>query len=376
MLSHIYIRNFAIIREMDLDLKEGLNIITGETGTGKSVVISAVSTALGGRGSTSYVADGCDKAVVQLVFSLSDRERALITSDFGYMLEDPDEDLILSRDFYASGKSIARVNGRIVTLAALSEIAAQLVDVHGQYDNQKLLHSASHLGILDRFAGPAILPLREKMALTYEKYRSVRHSLTKLRKDHSEYLRRRDFLRYEYDEITAAELREDEDAELKQRLTLLQNGEKIYRTLEEAYDILYAGPLDHCASLLSGISGYDESYASFSEAVQSCMYTLQDICGELRKARDQVTFSPGEIDEVMERLDLIEKLSRKYGGSISDILAYRDSISDELSRLENIDDEENDLERKLGELSSQLDALSRGADGYDAAEPERRCPSR
>ena len=119
MLSHIYIRNFAIIREIDLDLSEGLNIITGETGTGKSIVIQAVSTALGGRGSASYVADGCDKATVQLVFSLSAEEKALLAAEFDYILEDSEEDLILSRDFHASGKSIARINGRIVNLSAL-----------------------------------------------------------------------------------------------------------------------------------------------------------------------------------------------------------------------------------------------------------------
>ncbi len=358
MLSHIYIRNFAIIREIDLDLADGLNIITGETGTGKSIVIQAISTALGGRGSASYVADGCEKATVQLVFSLSEEEKKLLSSNFGYVLEDPEDDLILSRDFHASGKSIARINGRIVNLSALSEISAQLADIHGQYDNQKLLNPASHLKILDRFAGPDILPLRRRLALTYENYQRVRRSLNRLRKDHGEYLRRQDFLRYECDEIDAAALQEGEDSEMEQRLTLLQNSEKIYRNLEEAYDILYANPLSRCVSLLAEIGGYDESYASFTETVQSCMYTLQDICDEIRRARDQVTFSPEAIDEVMERLDLIEKLKRKYGGSISDILAYRGKISGELDLIENIDDQESDLEKQLSLLRTELDTLS------------------
>ena len=292
MLSHIYIRNFAIIREIDLDLSEGLNIITGETGTGKSIVIQAVSTALGGRGSASYVADGCDKATVQLVFSLSAEEKALLAAEFDYILEDSEEDLILSRDFHASGKSIARINGRIVNLSVLSEISAHLADIHGQYDNQKLLNPASHLKILDRFAGPDIIPLRRSLAKTYEKYQNVRRSLIRLRKDHSEYLRRRDFLRYECDEIDAAALREGEDSELEQRLALLQNGEKIYKNLEEAYDILYANSLSRCVALLSEIDGYDASYASFTETVQNCMYTLQDICDrDTQSARSGDIFS-------------------------------------------------------------------------------------
>ena len=359
MLSHIYIRNFAIIREIDLDLSEGLNIITGETGTGKSIVIQAVSTA---PGRPREALPMWQTAAIKPPFSSSflslQREKALLAAEFDYILEDSEEDLILSRDFHASGKSIARINGRIVNLSVLSEISAHLADIHGQYDNQKLLNPASHLKILDRFAGPDIIPLRRSLAKTYEKYQNVRRSLIRLRKDHSEYLRRRDFLRYECDEIDAAALREGEDSELEQRLALLQNGEKIYKNLEEAYDILYANSLSRCVALLSEIDGYDASYASFTETVQNCMYTLQDICDEIRRARDQVTFSPEAIDETMERLDLIEKLRRKYGGSIADILAYRAKISGELDLIENIDDRESDLEKQLGLLRAELDTLS------------------
>lgn len=358
MLSHIYIKNFAIIREIDLDLEDGLNIITGETGTGKSIVIQAIHTALGGRGSASLVAEGCDKALVQLVISLSPAERARIRAAADLELSEEEEDLILSRDFHASGKSIARVNGRIVTLSALAGIAAQLVDIHGQYDNQKLLNPASHRGILDSFAGPALTPLKRRLALTYENYLRVRRALSRLRKEHGEYLRRQDFLRYEKEEIDAASLREGEDEELTQQISILQNSEKIYSSLSQAYDILYGNDLDRCASLLSEIGEYDKAYGDFSEAVQNCIYTLEDICGEIRTARERITFSPEEIDLAMERIDLIEKLKRKYGGSIADVLAYRDKISGELDVFENVDDREKELENQLALLRTELDGLS------------------
>ena len=161
MLSHIYIKNFAIVREIDIDLESGFNIITGETGTGKSVVIQAVSMALGGRGSSSLVGKGCDRALVQLIFSLSEKERQLIEENCDYALDPAEEDLILSRDFQASGKSIARVNGRIVNLSVLSSIASILIDIHGQYDNQTLLRPENHREILDSFAGPEIPPVKK-----------------------------------------------------------------------------------------------------------------------------------------------------------------------------------------------------------------------
>ena len=186
MLTHIYIKNFAIIREIDIDLESGFNIITGETGTGKSIVIQAISTALGSRGSASLVAKGCDRALVQLIFSLSAEEKALISSNCDYAFDSADEDLIISRDFHASGKSIARINGRIVNLSVLSSVTSMLIDIHGQYDNQMLLHPDSHMKILDSFAGPEILPVKKQLSLTFEGYQKARRTLSKLLKEHGE----------------------------------------------------------------------------------------------------------------------------------------------------------------------------------------------
>ncbi len=357
MLTHIYIKNFAIIREIDIDLEAGLNIITGETGTGKSIVIQAISTALGGRGSSSLVAKGCDRALVQLIFSLSAEEKERINSDCDYSLEDIDEDLIISRDIHASGKSIARINGRIVNLSVLSSVTSLLIDIHGQYDNQMLLNSDNHMKILDSFTGEKIFPVKKRLALTFENYQTARRTLAKLLKEHGEYLRRQDFLRYELDEITAAAPIIGEDEELTQRLSILQNSEKIYASLNEVYELLYENSLERCAALLSDIADYDTSYAAFLESVQNCLYTLEDTCAEIRKARDNITFSPEEIDTVLERIDTLEKLKRKYGGTIDKVLEYRQQVAEELNTFENIDDREKELKIQIQDLQKQLDVL-------------------
>ncbi len=364
MLSHIYIKNFAIIREIDIDLDAGFNIITGETGTGKSIVIQAISAALGGRSSSSLVAKGCDKALVQLIFTLEPAEKqkiAQIAPDSGFFdssEDDTDSDMIISRDIHASGKSVARINGRIVNLSVLSAVTSVLIDIHGQYDNQMLLNSEHHLKILDNFAGPAIRPVLQELSAVYAECVTARRSLAKLLRDHGEYLRRQDFLHYELDEINAAALTPGEDEELTQRLSLLQNSEKIYANLNETYELLYSNSLDRCVSLLSEISEYDTSCAAFLETIQNCMYTLEDVCAEIRRTRDSISFSPEEMNDVQERIDTLEKLKRKYGGSVEKVIEYRERITEDLNTFENIDEKERELRQLLQSCRVKLDELS------------------
>ena len=358
MLAHIYIRDFAIIREIDIDLDSGFSIITGETGTGKSIVIQAVSMALGGRGSSSLVRKGCDRALVQLIFSLTDEEKRLIEENCEYALDSSDEDLILSRDIHASGKSIARINGRIVNLSVLSSVASVLMDIHGQYDNQTLLRPENHRNILDGFAGSEVLSTREKLKKSYSEYDRTRRALAKLRREHSEYLRRQDFLRYEADEIDSAAVAPGEDEELSRRLTVLQNSEKIYSALSEVYEILSENRLDRCTSLLSEIAGFDPACAGFLESIQNCMYTLEDVCAEVRKSKDSVSFEPEETDRVLGRLDLLDRLKRKYGGTLEKVMEYRDNAAAELDILENIDEKEQELKEQLKTQIRQVDSLS------------------
>ncbi len=351
MITHIYIKDFAIIREIDIDLGDNLNIITGETGTGKSIVIQAIDMALGGRGSSSLIADWADKALVQLIFSLDpvEKENAL-----NYISDFEDSEMIISRELSRSGKSIARVNGEIVTLSTLRKITAKLVDIHGQYDNQRLLDPINHLSIIDEFGDKNIGTVKDELARTFEDYSKTRLALKKLRQDHSDFLRKRDFMEFELKEIQAADPKPGEDTELAEHLNILQNSGKILENLSECYDILYNSQLGKAASLLSEISEYNEELASFTETISNCSYAVEDLCEDIRKARDSISFTGEELDSTIERLDLLDKLKRKYGGSIESVLEYREECEKDLELFESSDEAEKDLLDKLRQLRREL----------------------
>lgn len=365
MLTHIYIKNFAIIKEIDIDLNDRLNIISGETGTGKSIVIQAVNMALGGRGSASFVADGHDKALVQLVFSLSGPERLVIaaipeysqyiaTNDY---LSDGSE-LIITREFNKNGKSLARINGEIVTLSFLNGLTRHLVDIHGQYDNQTFLDPDRHMEILDNCGGNKLADIKGHVSALYAEYQSTRAQLIKIRSSHAEFLRKQDFMRFEVSEIDAADLHPGEDTELNDRLKILQNSEKIFAALSECYEILSSSGLDRCRSLMEDISGFGNDYAAISSALSDSVYALDDICEEIRRSRDSFSFTPDEIDVVITRLNMIDNMKRKYGGSIESILEYHDKCISELEKFENTEDIEKELTQNLSSLRKQILLLS------------------
>ena len=365
MLTHIYIKYFAIIKEIVIDLNVRLNIISGETGTGKSIVIQAVNMALGGRGSASFVADGYDKALVQLVFSLSGPERLVIaaipeysqyiaTNDY---LSDSSE-LIITREFNKNGKSLARINGEIVTLSFLNGLTRHLVDIHGQYDNQTFLDPDRHMEILDNCGGNKLADIKEHVSALYAEYQSTRAQLIKIRSSHAEFLRKQDFMRFEVSEIDAADLHPGEDTELNDRLKILQNSEKIFAALSECYEILSSSGLDRCRSLMEDISGFGNDYAAISSALSDSVYALDDICEEIRRSRDSFSFTPDEIDVVITRLNMIDNMKRKYGGSIESILEYHDKCISELEKFENTEDIEKELTQNLSSLRKQILLLS------------------
>ncbi|MGI6206493.1 MAG: DNA repair protein RecN [Anaerovoracaceae bacterium] len=356
MLSHIYIRDFAIIKEIDLDLSDGLNIISGETGTGKSIVIQAVNAALGGRGSAAMVAEGAKKALVQLVFTCTESEIGRL-GRFGKTCEDGE--IIFSREISASGRSTARINGEIVKLSELAETASNLADIHGQYDNQFFLNPSKHIDIIDLCASDTISPIKKRLSSLFSDYQQKRHELVKFRKDRGEYIRQRDFMQYELAEINAVDPKPDEDKELQEKSVVLSNGEKIFDTLSRCYDIIYNSNIEGCASMLSEIGQYSSVYSKLSEQTSECAYTLSDIQDEIRRARDDAVFSPEELDRVMSRIDAIENLKRKYGGTIESVLAHRDEAERALSLSEDSDEMEKQLKEQYIKVRDEVIAVSK-----------------
>ncbi len=353
MISQISIRDFAIIDRLNIDFREGLNIITGETGAGKSIVIEAVSLALGSRADTAFVRTGKEKAVIRLAVEACGTEVDELLEENGLPVEEP---LVILREVSAAGKSACRVNGETVSVSFLNRLCRKIADIHGQYDHQSLLNPESHITFVDLSGENEIRPIKEKVRELYHQYMALRKELALISRSQNEAERKRDFMRFELSEITAANPLPGEDRELEQRLVLLQNSEKIFENLAGAYEILCdASPsamegLGTSMRLLEEISSFSTEIGSLAETVSDCYYRLEDLGGALRRERDSVTFSPEELNQTIERLDLLTNLKHKYGGSagtLDAVLAYGETISRDIDLIENAD-------RRKGELESQL----------------------
>lgn len=342
MISHISIKNFATIENIDVDFEDGLNIITGETGSGKSIVIEAISLALGSRADSSYVRTGTDKAVIQLV---------------GYL---GDDEFVITREISATGKNLCRLNGEIVTLGRISQIASKLADIHGQYDNQSLLDPEYHIVMLDSYRHEETDSLREEVSRYYDEFSRCRRVLASLLSGEKESKRKLEFYRFEADEIDKADLMPGEDSELADRISLLQNSEKIYENLGSAYDAMYEESPSVMDGLGSAVKAVEEisfcskDMASLSEEFTDLYYRLEDICRQLRSMKDSVTFSPADLDMAILRQETIENLKKKYGGTIDDVLRYREELRARLDEAENSDEKKTVLMKELKSLRSSL----------------------
>ena len=342
MIDHISIKNFATIESTEIDFKDGLNIITGETGSGKSIVIEAVSLALGSRADSSYVRTGADKAIIQLSATSGD------------------EELVLTREISAAGKNLCRINGEIVTLSQLNAMASKLADVHGQYDNQSLLNPDYHIVLLDSYKHDRTDKLKEDTAEKYTSYIKARKELAHLLSVEKENARKLDFYKFEEAEIEKAHLLPGEDESLQERISLLQNSEKIYENINKAYQVMYEETpsvmegLNMSIKSIEEISSCSGKISALSEEFSDIYYRLEDICRQLGDLRGSITFSPEELDEAILRMDLIENLKKKYGSSIEEILEYQEKLQKQLSIAENMDEEKRRLMLNLKEAKQQL----------------------
>jgi len=342
MISHLSIKDFAIIENTEIDFYEGLNIITGETGAGKSIVIEAISLALGSRADTTFVRSGKEKAVIQLVASAGD------------------EDVIITREISSTGKSLCKINGEIVTLTALGQLCKKIADVHGQYDHQSLLNPENHIHLLDSYNSGHLYPLKETVFGDFTKYTESKNKLNAIVTNYEENRRKRDFMRFELDEIEKSKLRPGEDAELSELIALLQNSEKIYQNLSAAYAMSFdespsaLDVLKKSLGLLQDISDYSAGISALSEELSDIYYKLADIFSEIRNLRDKITFSQDDLDNSLARFDFLESLKRKYGGGLEKILEYAKTLTEQLSRIENIDEEKEALVADLTEREAAL----------------------
>ncbi len=348
MLSVLHIENIAVIEQADIQFDAGFNVLTGETGAGKSIVIDAISAILGERAYRDVIRTGCEKAFVSAVFTGVAELPWFEENRVDY---DPDE-LMIQREIFLDGKNACRVNGRPVTVALLRRLGAHLIDIHGQHDSQQLFDEANHLRYLDLFAADA-----EALAAyqdAYQALRQTRDEMDRLSMDEGEKLRRVEALQFQIREIENAAPKPAEDTALEAQRKRLQNGEKMKTGLCNASAALYGGEdSDGACSLvtdaereLSALCRYDEGLEPLRAKLSDLRYALQDVTEELRDLRDSLSFSEEELERLEERLDTLHRLKRKYGADCEEILAYLERSKAELEEIEFSSDRLEQLEKQ------------------------------
>lgn len=348
MLSLLHIENIAVIELADISFNRGFNILTGETGAGKSIVIDAISAIMGERAYRDMIRTGSTKASVRAIFTDVPQLAWFEENGVEY-----DPETVILREIYLDGKNICRVNGTLVSVSILHKLGIQLINIHGQHDSASLFDENNHLQFLDAFAD------NEKIRTQYqEKFSAVaalRREIERMTMDEGEKLRRMETLKYQIAEIEKADLEVGEDEALEERRKILQNAEKISDGMNSAVDCLYGGDdSDGAASLLASaeyalarISKYGDQIATLHEKVMDLMYQVQDLAEEARDARDDLAYSADELEQIESRLDVIHKLRRKYGSDCKEILVYLEKARNELDEIEFADDHLEKLKAKL-----------------------------
>ncbi len=370
MLTELHIQNFAIIDKLDLRFDSGLIILTGETGAGKSIILDAVVMLIGGKADTTFVRTDSDAAFVEAVFQLTGPEKEAVHFILNReeLMDDPNY-VVLMREVRKEGRSVARINGRTVNVGLLRELGALLIDIHGQAEHLSLLDPRAHLGLLDRYAEVG-LPLGDYRQ-TYQTLMNLRRELTDLRKTQSDSERRIELLTYQAEEIESAGLKMKEDEELRIERDRLANAESLAENAQEALAVLDEGSpetpaatdlVGQAAQALATLAKIDAGQAELANQAELLLETISDVIHSLRDYLEEIEFNPKRLDAVEERLDLIHSLNRKYGGSVSSVLAYGVDARKQLETITGAVDRINELEMQeaklLEKLSKQGTALS------------------
>ena len=348
MLRLLHIENIAVIERADILFERGFNVMTGETGAGKSIVIDAISAILGERAYRDMIRTGTQKAAVRAIFEDVSESKWFADNDVPFAPE-----TTIQREIYLDGKNVCKVNGVPVTVSVLKQLGIQLINIHGQHDSASLFDENYHLSFLDGFAcDDALLDeYREK----YQSVLSLRHEIDRLSMDESEKLRRMETLKYQIEEISRADLKPGEDDTLESRRKLLQNSEKLSEGLQDAAGCIDGGDdsegaaalLSEAERALARIARYDESLSQLHDTVSDLMYQVQDVAEQLRDRLYQLSYSADELEQIEDRLDTIHRLRRKYGATCEDILQFLAKAQKELDEIEFAGDRVEQLKGKL-----------------------------
>ena len=355
MLFHLSVRNLALIDSAEVEFEEGLNILTGETGAGKSVIIGSVNAALGGKTSKDMIRQGCDYAYVELVFSVTDekKRRELAARE---VCPDADGNLIISKKIMPS-RSISRINDETVTAARLREITGILIDIHGQHEHQSLLYHAKHLEILDEYGKSRIAKLKEQTAEAYQEYAAVKKKLEYYQSGREQLLRETDFLRFEIEEIENAGLKPGEEEELESAYRRFSNSRRIVESLSEAYQAVSGDAVARALLAVEKAAEYDEGISGIRDQLYDVDALMSDLNREISSYMEEMTFDEAAFRETEERLDLIRGLENKCGDTIEKVLDSLDRKREKLEELEHFDLRREETERRFAQLEDRLETL-------------------
>lgn len=365
MISSLHIKNIGIIEDLSVDLNNGLNVLTGETGAGKTLIIDSLQIISGGRFSKEMIRKGETNSFVELCMYNPESQYSI------------DGNIIVSRETNINGKNMCKINGRMVTVNELKEFMMKFIEIHGQNDNQTILDAKSHIKYLDGFIFNELKDKKEEYAKLYDRYVEIKNELKMNYGDDKERQRKLDLLKYQMDEIEEANLKLNEEEELEEKRKIFLNSEKISENLTEADTLLSENTIDSLSMViraLKKIENIDKKYEKASTELKNTYYELQELARDISNYKDDIYFDEEERNYVEERLDLIYSLKRKYGNDISEILKYKDDIKEEINHIENLDtynqklkSELNVVKEKMNDLGGKISNIrKKGADKLSA----------
>ena len=350
MITSLHIKNIGIIEDININLNEGLNVLTGETGAGKTLIIDSLQIISGGRFSKEMIRKGENNSFVELCMFCPENENAI------------DGNIIVSREINSNGRNLCKINGRMATVNELKDFMSKFIEIHGQNDNQNLLDSKLHLKYLDGFIGNEIIEQKEKYKELYSRYMQILQELKVNYGDDKERQRKLDLLKYQVNEIEEANLKKNEENELEEKRKIFLNSEKISENLMETDTLLAENVIDSLSMAiraLEKIEDIDKKYEKASMSLKSTYYELQELSRDISSYKDDIYFDEEERNYTEERLDLIYSLKRKYGNSIEEILKYSENIKEEIEHIENLEDCNNKLKKELKELEVKMNKLGK-----------------
>ena len=348
MLSTLHIKNIGIIDDLSINFEEGFNVLTGETGAGKTLIIGSLAILSGGRFSKEMIRKGEECSLIEASIFVPQSEFA------------EDGNIIISREVYSNGRNTCKVNGNLVTVSELKRIMSKIIDIHGQHDNQNLLDNTKHIVYLDSFIGDELFKMKQEYQEYFNKYNEIKNKLKNNYGDETEKTRRLDLLRYQYNEIDVANLKIGEDLELEEKHNIMMNSEKLKENLEEIDENINSNAIEYISNsirCLEKIEDYGEIYKSKLAELKSIYYELQETARDLSSLKDEANFDEYERDEVERRLDIIFSLKRKYGNSIEEILEYKDKLAEEIEQIENVEVINKKLRIEQKEIESKMNNL-------------------